>query len=131
MNTEFNVDEFLAHHGIKGQEWGVKNGPPYPLDSRKNLKPSKNRVEVAKKAASMTDEELRTANNRYQSEQTYIKNNYTPSGKDFVKKKAKQYGEQMVDKLVNKAQEQVAKAIIKNISEGAFKTEYSEEKKKD
>lgn len=24
----FNV---LAHHGIKGQKWGVRNGPPYPL----------------------------------------------------------------------------------------------------
>lgn len=22
----------LYHHGIKGQRWGVKNGPPYPLD---------------------------------------------------------------------------------------------------
>lgn len=22
----------LEHHGIKGQKWGVKNGPPYPLD---------------------------------------------------------------------------------------------------
>ena len=21
----------LYHHGIKGQEWGVQNGPPYPL----------------------------------------------------------------------------------------------------
>lgn len=26
------VDAFLAHHGIKGQKWGVKHGPPYPLD---------------------------------------------------------------------------------------------------
>lgn len=25
----FNV---LAHHGIKGQKWGVRNGPPYPID---------------------------------------------------------------------------------------------------
>lgn len=24
----------LIHHGIKGQRWGVKNGPPYPI--RKN-----------------------------------------------------------------------------------------------
>lgn len=24
---------YLAHHGIKGQQWGVKNGPPYPLGS--------------------------------------------------------------------------------------------------
>lgn len=22
----------MAHHGIKGQKWGVRNGPPYPLD---------------------------------------------------------------------------------------------------
>lgn len=24
--------EFLAHHGIKGQKWGQRNGPPYPLN---------------------------------------------------------------------------------------------------
>ena len=23
----------LYHHGIKGQQWGERNGPPYPLDS--------------------------------------------------------------------------------------------------
>lgn len=23
----------LAHHGIKGQKWGKRNGPPYPLDA--------------------------------------------------------------------------------------------------
>lgn len=22
----------LYHHGVKGQQWGVQNGPPYPLD---------------------------------------------------------------------------------------------------
>ncbi|MCI8992256.1 MAG: hypothetical protein HFG80_05935 [Eubacterium sp.] len=22
----------LYHHGIKGQKWGVRNGPPYPID---------------------------------------------------------------------------------------------------
>ena len=27
-------DFFLEHHGIKGQQWGVRNGPPYPLDSK-------------------------------------------------------------------------------------------------
>lgn len=24
---------YLAHHGIRGQKWGEKNGPPYPLGS--------------------------------------------------------------------------------------------------
>lgn len=23
----------LYHHGIFGQRWGVRNGPPYPLDN--------------------------------------------------------------------------------------------------
>ena len=23
---------FIEHHGIKGQKWGVRNGPPYPLE---------------------------------------------------------------------------------------------------
>lgn len=25
------VYDYLSHHGILGQKWGVKNGPPYPL----------------------------------------------------------------------------------------------------
>ena len=25
-------EDELFHHGIKGQKWGVRNGPPYPLD---------------------------------------------------------------------------------------------------
>lgn len=28
----------LQHHGIKGQKWGVENGPPYPLDRQKHNK---------------------------------------------------------------------------------------------
>lgn len=26
----------LYHHGVEGQKWGVKNGPPYPIE--KNIK---------------------------------------------------------------------------------------------
>ena len=25
---------WLAHHGIAGQKWGHRNGPPYPLDEK-------------------------------------------------------------------------------------------------
>lgn len=26
---------YLMHHGIQGQKWGVRNGPPYPLNGEK------------------------------------------------------------------------------------------------
>lgn len=25
-------EDYLSHHGVEGQKWGVQNGPPYPLD---------------------------------------------------------------------------------------------------
>ena len=25
-------EDYICHHGIKGQKWGVRHGPPYPLD---------------------------------------------------------------------------------------------------
>lgn len=31
MNRELFLRE-IYHHGVKGQKWGVRNGPPYPLD---------------------------------------------------------------------------------------------------
>lgn len=31
MRNDFHSG-YLEHHGILGQKWGVKNGPPYPLD---------------------------------------------------------------------------------------------------
>lgn len=31
------LNNTLCHHGIKGQQWGVKNGPPYPLSKQKTV----------------------------------------------------------------------------------------------
>ena len=28
-----HYDSVIEHHGIKGQKWGDRNGPPYPLDA--------------------------------------------------------------------------------------------------
>lgn len=38
MATRFDDwdGNFLSHHGIKGQKWGVKHGPPYPLNKEQS-----------------------------------------------------------------------------------------------
>lgn len=33
---EDDDEDVLSHHGIKSQEWGVRNGPPYPLSQAKH-----------------------------------------------------------------------------------------------
>ena len=56
------IDEsnYLAHHGIKGQKWGKRNGPPYPLDSDvstgKRLKTTSSNL---KKRNKLTDKQKR------------------------------------------------------------------------
>lgn len=32
--TNFYNTNYLEHHGIKGQKWGVRNGPPYPIEDK-------------------------------------------------------------------------------------------------
>ena len=33
--------DYLMHHGIKKQQWGVRHGPPYPLDYEDHSKAEK------------------------------------------------------------------------------------------
>ena len=30
----YEFEGYLVHHGIKGQKWGIQNGPPYPLGTK-------------------------------------------------------------------------------------------------
>ena len=50
MRNDFESN-YLVHHGILGQKWGVKNGPPYPLDQ--SAKPSSEK----KKSFTLTDKQ--------------------------------------------------------------------------
>lgn len=44
----------LYHHGVKGQKWGVRNGPPYPID-HKVLQKGTRLASVSTKYTSGTD----------------------------------------------------------------------------
>lgn len=48
----------LYHHGVKGQSWGIRNGPPYPIGSGKTtVKYVRNRNAVNSIFNSMSDKE--------------------------------------------------------------------------
>lgn len=48
----------LMHHGIKGQRWGVQNGPPYPLESS-----TKKRIDKGYKTVKeLSEEQMKTYN---------------------------------------------------------------------
>ena len=34
ITTPDYYNDYISHHGILNQKWGVRNGPPYPLDSK-------------------------------------------------------------------------------------------------
>ena len=73
--------EVLIHHGIDGQKWGVRNGPPYPLESghkiagkrkyRTDKGYHKNQNGSKKPVEKMSNDELQRRIDRKQLEKTY------------------------------------------------------------
>lgn len=55
MGSEYYLDS-ITHHGVTGQKWGVKNGPPYPLYRKDPVKyRAIRRVQRAAKTKSKVD----------------------------------------------------------------------------
>lgn len=122
-------DLYLIHHGTEGQQWGKRNGPPYPLNSdgkkalktwvkvkRAEKKANKILEKQAKKEAKsskkdsykinvdkMTDDELRAATERLKAE-----NAYQSAVNDMIKNK------QTYDQLTAKKPNPLVKALSKN-----------------
>ena len=88
------TEEFLEHHGIKGQQWGVRNGPPYPLkegardDGRyhggsghiskhKARKLKRKRVKALKKARAQRSKNLEERKQVEKTKEEIIKNRDT------------------------------------------------------
>ena len=56
----FSEQNSFLHHGIEGQKWGIRNGPPYPLDekhngSEKNKNQDNNTSDIEKEKKFMND----------------------------------------------------------------------------
>ena len=62
----------LEHHGIEGQRWGKKNGPPYPLDESDHSAAEK-KAKKKKKSFLQKRKENKEAKNHERSKEAYKK----------------------------------------------------------
>ena len=70
-HCSIDYEDYIEHHGIEGQRWGIRNGPPYPLGSGKRkfsrreiLRGDNQPSYYAKKKARLYAEEYRKNGNR-------------------------------------------------------------------
>ena len=119
MSTD-SSEEILKHYGIEGQKWGVRNGPPYPLDRQKVKKSSiqDKAKRVLKDADDLTLDELRLLAQKIEWEKklsdiAFEKKN---TSNTFAKEILKSVGQTVVSVAVPIA----TKYIIKQVFEKAI-----------
>lgn len=78
----------LAHHGTKGQKWGIRNGPPYPIDK------SSRHDTIVKEA--IESGEISTKINR-EKQMRHTKEGHLP-GRSYIDGDL-EYAQELVDKL--------------------------------
>lgn len=94
---------YLSHHGIKGQKWGVMHGPPYPLGSHTSAMIKKGK-KVAAKAKKTYDKKIKPK-----------VNDLAKKGSDFYEKNMPEEGKQAINKAAKKTKEvyEVNKEMVK------------------
>ena len=98
---------YLIHHGIKGQEWGVQNGPPYPLDrkSQKVKKYAEKQIKRTVKLFGQRSDQARKASDNYM-----LKAAKNPKKSSMYKQKSQE------QRLYARNFEKDAQALIKKYS---------------
>lgn len=109
----------LKHHGIDGQKWGVRNGPPYPLERQKGKPLSvkeKARI-ILREADDLTLDELRHLVSKLELEEklTKMSAEEKKKGKGYVTKGLEKFGDTIVSVAVPAATTYAFKKIVENV----------------
>lgn len=101
QSTPNFYNEYISHHGVLNQKWGVRNGPPYPLGSDKStgkrLKKGDSGTGSISKKAKKLDKEMKKASNAKGSD-TYYENDSKMAIKlDKEMRKAIKNGEEVIN----------------------------------
>lgn len=101
---------WLAHHGIKGQKWGERNGPPYPLN------PSEDYSKEEKKEAGISSEENQNGLKSLDAPIAEYKNLPVSSSKYFIGKLDPDTGLPLHSRIPDSVD------IVKKMNPGVIKT---------
>lgn len=112
-------EEILEHHGIDGQKWGVRNGPPYPLERGKGKRASvkeKARI-ILRDADDLTLDELRYLVSKLELEEklTRMSADEKKQGKSYVTKCLEKFGDTIVSVAVPAVTTYAFKKIVENV----------------
>lgn len=131
MDYKVEYDKnFLMHHGVKGQKWGEKNGPPYPLsdkvksiayrggyDAEGNKKYKIDKKDV-KEARNIVDKNLKYMSNKDLNEyknRLILENSIEDiTGKNWYKKEGKRARDNIAH-MFSDASTQTGKNLIANV----------------
>lgn len=79
------MNDELYHHGVRGQKWGKRNGPPYPLNSKGKSNLRKQRMDSYGKGDSKTG--MSAFISQFENERSLnVTRKYTENGKEIVDK---------------------------------------------
>jgi hypothetical protein len=97
-HCSIDYDDYIEHHGIEGQRWGIRNGPPYPLGSGKQkfsrreiLRGDNQPSYYAKKKARLYAEEYRKNGNRAPDKKHGFSNKNSGGGRNSSSKNKNEY----------------------------------------
>ena len=95
-----NTPNYLMHHGVDGQKWGVKHGPPYPLDDSTSTGKKLVKRESKRVAQGEAYKEKRKAKYQKQINKLEKKINKNPEKENSKKNiKRKYYVERLTNRM--------------------------------
>lgn len=108
-----NDFDFLMHHGIRGQKWGVENGPPYPLSPSKDYSAAEKKANKILNKVSKKYDNSKVQNTVYET----VKDNFNKEGKVIYGSASAIGSKKIADdetyKSIEKSKKQLQKLIDK------------------
>lgn len=123
----------LYHHGIPGQSWGKRRGPPYPLSRGKSGRIVGSEKKSTKKSTkSYSDQELRDMVARMGLEKQYnqLKKELYPEQQMYLQKFVKSYTSNLMNELPKTASRITLKFIESQVNKSLGLQDSGDGKKK-